>query len=285
MRFLDVRTDFAFKKVFGSEQSKEILLAFLNAVLPFEDATLTDLTIVDPYQVPSILGMKDSYVDVKAILSNGTHVIIEMQVLNVAGFEQRVLYNAAKCYTSQPQAGEKYDTLEPVIAITITNFEMFPDLPHILTYWELREKESMTRYSGDISLMFIELKKFQKTVEDLTSITDKWLFFLKHAGELTYIPETMAMPPLADAFAFANQAGLSDAEMEEQDRRLDFIRMQLGALDLAEQQGLARGIKKGREEAILQVVKDLLRLHVSLDTIVTATGLSIEEIQTLNDEQ
>jgi predicted transposase/invertase (TIGR01784 family) len=82
MRFLDVRTDFAFKRVFGSE-------------------CITDLTIVDPYQIPLLKGMKDSYVDVKAVLSNQSKVIIEMQVLNVEGFEQRILYSAAKIYSTQ----------------------------------------------------------------------------------------------------------------------------------------------------------------------------------------
>jgi len=75
MQFLDVKTDFAFKKVFGSDHSKTILIDFLNAVIDFDRAAITDLTIVDPYQIPLLKGMKDSYVDVKAILSNKTKVI------------------------------------------------------------------------------------------------------------------------------------------------------------------------------------------------------------------
>ncbi len=67
MQFLDVRTDFAFKRVFGSEQSKAVLIDFLNAVIDFGSERITDLTIVDPYQIPLLKGMKDSYVDVKAI--------------------------------------------------------------------------------------------------------------------------------------------------------------------------------------------------------------------------
>ena len=91
MRFLDVKTDFAFKKVFGSEGSKDILLSFLNALVIFPGGeVIEDLTIVDPYQIPLIKGMKDTYVDVKANLSNGTTVIIEMQILNVQGMEQRL---------------------------------------------------------------------------------------------------------------------------------------------------------------------------------------------------
>ncbi|MFH1096897.1 MAG: Rpn family recombination-promoting nuclease/putative transposase, partial [Candidatus Desantisbacteria bacterium] len=102
MEFLDVKTDFAFKKVFGSKESKGILISFLNAIIDFEQGEkIIDLTIVDPYQMPLLKGMKDSFVDVKANLSNHKNVIIEMQVLNVEGFEKRVLYNAAKEYSSQ----------------------------------------------------------------------------------------------------------------------------------------------------------------------------------------
>lgn len=75
MQFLDVKTDFAFKKVFGSEQSKDILISFLNSVIDFEGndkegapLAIVDLTIVEPYQIPLIKGMKDTYVDVKAKL-------------------------------------------------------------------------------------------------------------------------------------------------------------------------------------------------------------------------
>ena len=126
MKFLDVKTDFAFKKVFGSEGSKDILISFLNSLVTFPDGeTIEDLTIVDPYQIPLVKGMKYAFVEVKARLSNNSTAIIEMQVLNVQGFEQRVLYNAAKSYSSQLVQGERYHLLNPVIAITITDFEMF----------------------------------------------------------------------------------------------------------------------------------------------------------------
>lgn len=106
MKFLDVKTDFAFKKVFGSEDSGDILLSFLNAVLDFPDGRrIADLAIVDPYNIPLLKGMKDTYVDVKANLEDGSRVIIEMQVLNVEGFEKRILYNAAKNYAIKARCG------------------------------------------------------------------------------------------------------------------------------------------------------------------------------------
>ncbi len=125
MKFLDVRTDFAFKKVFGSKDSKPQLISFLNATLDLP-AEITDLTILDPYNIPKLKGMKDSYVDVKAQLDDDSTVIIEMQVLGHPGLEKRILYNAAKNYSEQLVKGKQYHLLKPVIALTIVNFNMFP---------------------------------------------------------------------------------------------------------------------------------------------------------------
>ncbi|MBU0498493.1 MAG: Rpn family recombination-promoting nuclease/putative transposase, partial [Gammaproteobacteria bacterium] len=158
MRFLDVKTDYAFKRVFGAEGSKPILISFLNAILEYEgEQAIVDLAIVDPYQIPLLKGMKDTYVDVKATLGNGKRVIIEMQVLNVAGFEKRILHNAAKQYATQLQKGDDYRLLNPVIAITFTDFRMFEEGSEHLSRFRLIERERFIEYSDDVELIFIEL--------------------------------------------------------------------------------------------------------------------------------
>ncbi len=250
MKFLDVRTDFAFKKVFGSEGSKAILLSFLNAFDFFDGRhTITDLTIIDPYQAPKILGMKDSYVDVKAKLDNDASVIIEMQVLNMQGMEQRVLFNAAKAYSTQLLKGESYYLLNPVIALTITDFVMFDDSPDYKSVFRLLEKERLTQYCGDIELVFIELPKFNKDEANLKNITERWLYFIKNAGSLASVPATLGeSPELTQAFEIANTAGLSAEEEEAQHRRLDFIALQRGSIELAMQKGLEQGLEQGREQ-------------------------------------
>ena len=135
--FINPKTDFAFKKIFGSEHSKDILISFLNAILYNEQDAIQDLVILDPYQAPRIEGIKDSYLDVKATLADDKTVIIEMQVLNVLGFEKRVLYNAAKAFSIQLGVGEDYTLLNPVIALTITDFEMFPGNDRIISRYRL----------------------------------------------------------------------------------------------------------------------------------------------------
>jgi len=89
MRFLNPKTDFAFKRIFGSERSHDILLSLLNAILGLQAPyRIVALTLLDPYLAPKIRGMKDTYLDVRARDERGHWYIIEMQVLNVAGFEK-----------------------------------------------------------------------------------------------------------------------------------------------------------------------------------------------------
>ena len=290
MRFLDVKTDYAFKKVFGSEQSKPILIDFLNAMIDFKDANITDLTIVDPYQIPLLKGMKDSYVDVKAMLSNQTKVIIEMQVLNVEGFEKRVLYNAAKLYSTQLNQAERYDTLEPIIALTITDFVMFRDLPTIISYWKLREKKHLVEYSDEIELIFVELPKFTKTESEIATITEKWLYFIQNAGQMHFIPQTFIEPPLVDAFGIANTSNLSEEEFEMQEKRHDFIWLQKKAIEKAQKDGLAQGWTQGRAEGEaegirkgkLDMARGMLRDGLPIETIMKYSGLLKDEIEHLH---
>jgi len=255
MRFLDVKTDFAFKKVFGSEDSKDILLSFLNAVDLFDGRQkIASLTIVDPYNIPMLKGMKDTFVDVKAVLDAGSHVIIEMQVLNTEGFEKRVLYNAAKKYASQLKKGDSYRLLNPVIALTITDFVLFEELPDVISRFKLMEKREMIEYMDDIELVFIELPKFAKAENELNGILDKWIYFIKNAGSLDYIPKNLDTE-LQRAFEIANEANFSEMELDLQHRKKDWVYMQKSSIDLAKKQGLEQGRQEGIEQGVEQGIK------------------------------
>lgn len=273
MRFLDIRTDFAFKKVFGSEDSKDILLSFLNSVIDFaKGRRLADLSIVDPYNIPMLKGMKDSYVDVKAILSDGSRVIIEMQVLNHPGFEKRVLYNAAKNYSIQLNEGDAYHLLNPVIALTLTDFVLFPGQP-MSNCFKLQEKASFINYSDDIELIFIELPKFVKTETELWTVQDKWLYFIKNAGELAYVPQNLEREQ-EKAYNMANHANLTAEELELQRRKRDFIMIQKSSIELALKQGIEQGIEKNRHETI----GNAHRAGIPAETIASIVGLEVAEV-------
>jgi len=282
MKFLDVKTDFAFKKVFGSADSKDLLINFLNSVIEFENKRIiTDLTIVDPYNIPMLKGMKDTFVDVKAQLNDGSRVIIEMQVLNHEGFEKRVLYNAAKNYSIQLTKGDAYHLLNPVIALTITDFILFDSSPELINNFKLLEKKQFIEYSDDIELVFIELPKFTKTEAELVSVQDKWLYFIKNAGDLDYIPHNLEQE-LEKAFSIANEANLSAEELELQHKKRDWIYIQKSSIELATKTGLKQGLEEGLEQgewnAKVTMILNAHQLGLPIQTISELTGVDEDKI-------
>ncbi len=283
MRFINPKTDFAFKKIFGSPQSQPVLVSFLNGVLYDGANTVQSLDILNPYQAPRIRGMKDTYLDVKALLNDGTSVIIEMQVLNVEGFEKRILYNAAKTYSTQLGTGDDYTLLNPVIALTITDFVMFEDLAPYRSCFVLKEKEFLIDYpTHDLELVFVELPKFEQSVEELSNLMEQWLFFLKHARQMTDIPREMSnVPALQQAFNFADRANLSPEELEDLEHREIFIHDQRNALKLAHRQGIEQGIEQGREAERRQIAKQMKATGMSITQIAAITSLSVEVIEML----
>ena len=272
MRFINPKTDYAFKKIFGFSESKDILISFLNALVYDGNSIIEDLEIINPNLPPVVQGLKDTYLDVKAKLRDGTLVIIEMQVLNVESFGKRVLYNAAKTYAFQLQAGEGYRMLKPVIALTITDFEMFPRSDRLISRFIYKEETTNFNYTdNNIELVFIELPKFTKELEQLETLTDKWIYFIKYARSLTFVSETMDnIPAIHKAFQIANQANLTREEMEEMEKREMFIYDQQGAISL------------GRREEKLEIAKKSLPF-LDNETISQTTRLSVDEVQNLRD--
>ena len=300
MKFLDVRTDFAFKKVFGSTDSKERLISFLNSIVYRDSGNkITDLDIVDPYNIPKLKGMKDTYVDVKAILMDKTTVIIEMQVLNHQGFETRILYNAAKNYSMQLVKGERYDLLKPVIALNIVDFDMFNDNEELINYFKMINKKDFTDYHDDIELIFVELNKFTKKENECQTNFDKWLYFLKNAGDMNFIPQDLP-EPIKSAYSVSNEAGMNAEELELQHKKREFIAINRGSLTLAKKQGMSEGMVEGIELGVEQGIEQGIEKGVEQNKLGMAwqmkkegmdhfliskiTRLSLKEIESLVDK-
>jgi predicted transposase/invertase (TIGR01784 family) len=282
MIFINPKTDYAFKKIFGSSESKNILISFLNALIYEGNPTIDDLEIINPNLPPKVEGLKDSYLDVKAKLKDGTLVIIEMQVINVQSFGKRVFYNAAKTYAFQLEAAQGYRLLKPVIALTITDFEMFADREEFLSRFVYKEVNSNLIYpENDLDLVFVELPKFKKELHQLETLADRWIYFMKNARSLTSVPETMdSIPEIHQAFDIANQAKLSREELEDLERREQFIYDQQGAIIKAVREGIEQGIERGMREKAIAIARQLLA-RLDDETISQTTGLSLEDVRNL----
>ena len=254
MVFINPKIDFAFKKIFGSEGSKDILISFLNALIYEEQPVIEDLEILNPYLAPKIRGVKNTYLDIKAKITDAEtgkrSVIIEIQVLNLEGFEKRILYNAAKSYSTQLLSGQGYNLLNPVIALTITDFVMFSELSNVTSKFVLKEKDFLIDYPiYDIELIFVELPKFKKQLLDLETVFNKWLYFLNNARKLKDVPTVMDdIPEIKKAFYIANQASLTLDELEDQEKSEIFIQDQRGAITKAAKESLEQGRQEGKQK-------------------------------------
>ena len=273
MQFADVKNDIAFRKIFGNETKKEILISFLNAVLTLDDEKrITDVEILNPYQLPRIVGMKATILDVRAKDQTGNSYLVEMQVTDQRGLDKRILYYGAKSYAAQLDANEEYYRLKPVIVIGILDFEYLETAEYLSRHLIL-DAETHEHKLKDLEFSFIELPKFTKQEHELTTLTEKWIYFIKYARTLTAVPENMdSVPEIHKAFEIANQVNLTREELEDLEQREMFIYDQQGAI--------IKAVQEGRREEKLAIARQLLD-RLDDETISQTTELSIEEVRNL----
>jgi len=172
--------------------------------------------------------------------------------------------------------------LKPVIALTITDFEMFENSDRLISRFVYKETTTNIEYTdNNIELVFVELPKFTKKLSQVESLTDKWIYFMKYANTLTQVPQTMdVVPEIHQAFDIANQVNLNPDELEALERQEMFIYDQQGVIIKANREGR----EEGREEAMQAVARQLLD-RLDDETISQTTGLSIEKIRNLRSER
>ncbi|RUM56919.1 MAG: transposase [Nautilia sp.] len=285
MRFADPKNDLAFKKIFGDEKHKNILISFLNAVLDFKgDREIVDVKLVNPYQVPKIPELKETILDIKAKNKNGESFIVEMQKKDIGDFAKRSLYYTSKAYVSQLDKGNDYSKLKKVYFIGILNFNIFENKNYISRHLIINQ-ETGNQDLKDFEFTFIELPKFNKELNELETILDKWIYFIKNAENLEMIPkEFKSLKEFKEAFEIATQTAWNKEELEV----YEYIALkeadEINALRTAEKKGEKMGIDKGRKLEKIEIAKNLLNAGIDIETISKTTGLSIEEIHKLKEK-
>ena len=273
MRFVDPKTDIAFKKIFGSSEHKIVLIEFLNAVLELE-YLIVDVTILNPYQAPKIIGLKETILDVRAKDQKGREFIVEMQVEKDTSFYKRAIYYSSKAYVQQIAKGENYKRLKPVIFIGILDFQVF-ESENYLSKHLILNVETQEHSLKDLEFNFIELAKFNKKEEELESLVEKWVYFLKHAYSLETVPSSADTEGLKQAYEIANQYGWNQKELDI----YEYQEMQKQKLESVIETSHEEGKVEGEKSKQLEIAKNLLVAKVDIAIISQGTGLSIEEIE------
>ena len=280
MRFVDIKNDVAFRKIFGNTKKTKCLISFLNAVLGLEGThRVAQVTLVDPYLLPRIKGEKASIIDVRATDLLGRQFIVEMQVADKDGFNKRVQYYAAKDYSLQIQKGDDYSLLRPTYFIGILNFPFGKNESYHTKHLTI-DQETGEHLLTDIQFAFIQLTKFKKKAHELVTMVDKWTYFIKNARKLDVIPENTDDEGLRDAYDQAERYNWSKDElmnydvagMREQDAR--------GELSKAKRDGK----EEGEEEAKNKIARASLSKGLPVLLVAEITDLPIEKVQKIADE-
>jgi predicted transposase/invertase (TIGR01784 family) len=294
-RFLDPKNDVAFKKIFGSEKNKDILIHFLNDILGFEgDGQVQDVRFLDPVQNPAIASQKQSIVDVLCTDKHGKQYIVEMQVEPAQGFEKRAQYYAAKAYCNQLNKGQEADglyvNLKEIIFIAITAGTIFKDKPGYLSRHVILDKNTYAHDLKDFSFTFIELPKFKKKkIEDLENIVEKWCYFFKYAestdkDQLAEIIKGDAV--IQRAYEALDQFGWNQDELRAYEKEIKRIMDNRAVLNYkiekaearGRAEGEARGRAEGKNEEKIAMAKKMLAKGKDIEEIAEFTGLTKEEI-------
>ena len=280
MRFINPQIDFAFKKIFGSSDSKDILINFLNAILYEGHPLIEDLEIIDSQPENPTLGVQETRLDVKATINGDRIALVEIQLINVPSFGNRVLYNAAKSYSQQLTGKDRYERLKTVISLKIADFEMFDNQPEFMSRFVFQEKEQQFECPDTaIELVFIELPKFSKELAALETTADQWIYFLKKTSTLETVPETLsAVPEIQKAFRIATEDNFTQEELKELQKQKLWIQDQQIAIEIAREQ-----VTKTAQLSLIlrQLVRRLGTIQPETENSIRQ--LSVEELENLGE--
>lgn len=292
-RFLDPKNDYLFKRLFGTEKNKDILIYFINSILHLSgEEAVQDVTYLRADQNPEYAYKKQSVVDVLCRDQTGTQFIIEMQVAKTPGFEERAQFYAAKAYINQMNAGGKYPDLKEVIFIAITDYVMFPDKLAWKSDHVTLDKKTFEQDLKAFSFTFIELPKFKRTIDELTTLEEKWAYFFKHANETTEEELTTLLGDdvvLKKAFDESTKYSMNEEEWNSYEAALKHERDARAIEDYKLQQaeekglekGLERGISEGEKAAKIEIARNLKSMKLTIEQIIAATGLTADEIKAI----
>ena len=287
---INPRVDIAFKKIFGTEDNKDLLISLINSIVGEEDQVV-DVTLLNPYNQKNFKEDKLSILDIKAEGNHGKKFNIEIQITDEADYDKRALYYWAKLYTDQLKEKDDYGTLEKVIGIHILNFISILDSEKYHNAFHITEKETGLHYFKELELHTIELKKFNdslgKEFEDIGSkiqnALDLWSAFLLRNDLISTasLPKSLDNVPVKKAIDVLNVMNFSDDEREIYEGQLKWLRIEANTLKKYEE----KGREEGEKNKSLEIARALLKQGLDPAQISEATGLSEKELKNIKGSE
>ena len=283
-RYISLLTDFGFKRIFGTDPNKELLVNFLNSLFDGEEV-IKDVKYLNSENVGDVYTERKAIFDVYCENEKGEKFIVEMQNAYQTYFKDRSLFYSTFPIREQAPKGSDWNfCLKKVYVVALLNYkisdEAFDSSDTIHTI-ALMDTKTNKMFNTKLKFKYVEVGRFDKTDEELTSLSDKWMYVLKNLSRLDNRPAALREKIFSKLFAAASVARFTPTELREYEDSLKAYRDIKNSLDTAKEEGR----EEGREQRNIEIAKKMLAAGMHIDIIINMTDLSKDEIKKLTIQQ
>ena len=279
-RDISLLTDFGFKRIFGTDPNKELLINFLNSLFDGEEV-IKDVKYLNSENVGDVYTERKAIFDVYCENENGEKFIVEMQNAYQTYFKDRSLFYSTFPIREQAPKGSDWNfCLKKVYVVALLNYKMSDeafDSSDTIHTIALMDTKTNKVFNTKLMFKYVEVGRFDKTDEELTSLSDKWMYVLKNLSRLDNRPAALREKIFSKLFAAASVAHFTPTELREYEDSLKAYRDIKNSLDTAKEEGR----EEGREQRNIEIAKKMLAAGMHIDIIINMTDLSKDEIEKL----
>ena len=279
-RYISLLTDFGFKRIFGTDPNKELLINFLNSLFDGEEV-IKDVKYLNSENVGDVYAERKAIFDVYCENEKGEKFIVEMQNAYQTFFKDRSLFYSTFPIREQAPKGSDWNfCLKKVYVVALLNYKMSDeafDSSDTIHTIALMDTKTNKVFNAKLMFKYVEVGRFDKTDEELTSLSDKWMYVLKNLSRLDNRPAALREKIFSKLFAAASVARFTPTELREYEDSLKAYRDIKNSLDTAKEEGR----EEGREQRNIEIAKKMLAAGMDIDIIINMTDLSKDEIKKL----
>lgn len=287
-RYISLLTDFGFKRIFGTNPNRELLINFLNSLFKKEQV-ITDVKYLNSENVGDVYSERKAIFDVYCENEKGEKFIVEMQNAYQKYIKDRSLFYSTFPIREQAPKGADWNfELAHVYVVVLLNYDMKEeafDAKSLSHDVGLLDKKTKKVFNDKLSFKYVEVAKFDKPLAKLRTLYDKWLYALKNLPNLENRPQKLRDKIFDKLFEEAEIAKFSKKELHEYEDSLKAYRDIKNSIDTAEEKGRIKGKEEGRaegrDERSIEIARKMLSEGESIDKIIMYTGLTKEQIQRL----
>ena len=283
-KYINPFTDFGFKKIFGEEASKPLLIDFLNSLLP--EINIVSIDFKDKEKLGRTDADRKAVYDLYCENNHGEKIIIELQRAKQNYFKDRTVYYSSFPIQEQANLGTWNYELKAVYCIGILDFtfDSKQNQEYIHTV-QLKDQNNQIFYDK-LKYIYLELPNFNKTEQFLETRLEKWLYFIKHLEDFDNIPDIFKDDVFINAFQKAALANYNPAELNDYQDSLKIFRDNINTFNYAKEESFTEGkmegkieVKiEGKIEGKIEVAKTALKLGMPIEDIIRLTGLTEKQI-------